>query len=547
VGDTVGGDRPGQARPPDDDEPVTADLGIEGYERAAPIGRGGFATVYRAWQPGFQRHVAIKVVDPAGLDDDGVHRFERECAAIGALSGHPNIVTVHDHGRTGDGRPYIVMEFMSGGSLGDAIDDSGPLPWSTAVEIAVKLAGALESAHRAGVLHRDVKPENVLRSRFGEAKLADFGIARVEGRTSTEPGSFTASLAHVAPELLAGEEPSVASDVYSLGSTLFTLIAGHPPFVRPDDESLGPLLGRIAAAPVPDLRPAGVPDPVCTVLEQALAKDPAARPATAAATGRLLEAAQAEAGATVTPLLLEAEHGGPSPPPPPAAPAGRRRLWPLGVAALALVAAGIWGAASIDGPTPTTTTIAGSVLFRDPFTRIDGWVHFEGTDLARGLAGETYRVALKKPNRIATLAPTPDLPADVRIEVDATAAEADQEAGVGCRGDAADLKPRYEARIAASGLWHIDKVDAVRDTDAEKLAPGPDDPARSAAIRPTGVNHVSLECVGDGPVALRLTVNGARVGEVSDPRPLAGNRAGLVVLGPAGTDVRFDNLVITAL
>ncbi|MGH9278993.1 MAG: serine/threonine-protein kinase [Acidimicrobiales bacterium] len=337
------------------------ELGLEGYEKAQEVGRGGFARVYRAWQPDFERDVAIKVIT-TDVDDDSLSRFRRECQAIGSLSGHPNIVTVHEHGRAGNGQPYIVMEYLSGGSLWARLEGRGPLPWPKAVDVGIKLAGALESAHRRGVLHRDIKPENVLVSRFGEPKLADFGIARIEGKTATRTGVVTGTVAHAPPEVLSGARPTVASDVYSLGSTLYTLLAGHPAFLRPDDESIVAVVARVAAEPVPDLRPAGVPDAVATVIERAMAKEPAHRFASAEAMGRGLQAAQSTAGLAVTTLPLEAgpdesaahppvEVPGdttrvratanlpPAGPPSVAKPARRHRGWMLAVLAVLVVAA----------------------------------------------------------------------------------------------------------------------------------------------------------------------------------------------------------------
>lgn len=292
--------------PPEQGGPV--DIGVSGYENAVEVGRGGFAVVYRAWQPGFDRYVAIKVVS-SNLDAKAMSRFERECVAIGALSEHPNIVTVHELGWTDDGRPFIVMEFLTGGSLGSRIDKQGPLDWRQATEVTVKIAGALESAHLAGVLHRDVKPENVLVSRYGDVKLGDFGIARIHGYSETMTSGITASWSHAPPEVVNGMRPSVSSDIYSLGSTLYTLLVGQPPFHRDDDEGLLPMLARISADPVPDLRAAGVPDVICRVMETALAKDPSGRPASAAAMGRALQDAQAEAGVPVTALPLEVVEG----------------------------------------------------------------------------------------------------------------------------------------------------------------------------------------------------------------------------------------------
>jgi serine/threonine-protein kinase PknK len=281
------------------------DLGIPGYEGARELARGGFGVVYKARQPMFDRTVAIKVLTGASLDERMKERFERECQAMGALSGHPNIVTIYESGYTTDNRPYMVMELMAKGALSDALARRGSLPWQEAVDVGVKLAGGLEAAHRAGVLHRDLKPENVLISQYNESKLADFGIARVQGGVETRTGVVTASIMHAPPEILTGQRPSVAADVYSLGSTIYTLIAGAPAFFRETDESLIPTYTRISMEAPPDLRARGVPDPVARVLETALAKDPSYRYQTAADFGRALQEAQAACGITATPLVLD--------------------------------------------------------------------------------------------------------------------------------------------------------------------------------------------------------------------------------------------------
>ena len=253
-----------------------ADLGIPGFEDPVEVGRGAFGVVYRARQTEFDREVAVKVLTGA-FNVQAQGRFDRERRAMGALSAHPNIVAVHSAGVTEDGRPYLVMEFAPGGSIADRIERQGPLAWAEATIVGAKLGGALATAHAAGVLHRDVKPENVLISAFGEPMLSDFGIARLVGIPATRSGTVTASVAHAAPEVLEGKRPTEASDVYSLASTVFTLIAGGAPFVRDSDESILPIIARIASEPPPDLRVRGVPDAVCGVLEQAMAKDPSAR------------------------------------------------------------------------------------------------------------------------------------------------------------------------------------------------------------------------------------------------------------------------------
>ncbi|MBG0564922.1 serine/threonine-protein kinase [Actinoplanes aureus] len=273
-------------------------FGVPGCEDAIEIGRGGFGVVYRAWQPDFLRTVAVKVLAPDRVDEA---RFEREVQALGRLSGHPHIVTVHQAGRTSDGAPYILMAFEEGGSLAGR---AGATRWEDVLAGGVAVAGALEAAHRAGVLHRDVKPENILISRYGEPKLADFGLARPVRRDPPEDRqAVTASLLHAAPEVLRGEPATVASDVYSLASTLYRWFCGRAPFVPKRVESTAELIARIGAQPVPDLRPA-VPAPVFAVLERALAKDPAARPASAAAFAEELREAQRACGVAVTPLFV---------------------------------------------------------------------------------------------------------------------------------------------------------------------------------------------------------------------------------------------------
>jgi N-acetylneuraminic acid mutarotase len=291
---------------------VEGHLDIAGFERVAEIGRGGFAVVYRAWQPGYRRTVAIKVLGASGMEDDARSPFEAELQAMGSLSGHPHIVTLFDHGVTRDGSPYLVMGFEEGGSLSRRLRISGPMTWEEAGAVGVKMAGALETAHRAGLLHRDVKPENVLLSAYGEPKLADFGIARLQGSAVGRTEGLLASIPHAAPELLEGAPPSVATDVYALGSTVYTLMRGRPAFVTPAGGGSLPLISRIGIEPVPDLRPSGVPDAVCAVLERAMAKNPGDRPRSARAFAQELRAAAAGGGVSwPEPLVREADpfHG----------------------------------------------------------------------------------------------------------------------------------------------------------------------------------------------------------------------------------------------
>lgn len=310
---------------------------IPGHQLEQVIGTGGFATVYRARQPSLGRTVAVKVMSHA-TDPDSLSRFHRECRALGMLSGHPDIVTVHSCGTTEDGRAWLSMALEEGGPLRSRVDHAGPMPWREAVEVAATVAGALAAAHDAGVLHRDVKPANVLVSRYGGVRLADFGIARVAGMGHTTTGQVTASVAHAAPEVLDGRCPSVASDLWSLGTTLVTLLTGMPPF-GDDRGGLVPLMARIAMAEVPSYAILGIPPTLQRLIEALLDRDPAGRPAGAATVQQQLRA------------ILDDDRAGARAVPPP--PHGTRAglLTRLGTVALAGVLVGGIGMASLWAPT----------------------------------------------------------------------------------------------------------------------------------------------------------------------------------------------------
>ncbi len=278
---------------------------IDNLADLVEIGRGGFGVVYQARQVDLGRLVAVKVLPDVRGDSDAFGRFARECQALAALGGHPNIATVFGCGLTDDGAGYLSLELLPGGSLAEKVS-GGTSSWQSVASWGIALSGALETAHRAGITHRDIKPENVLFDGLGTPKLVDFGIAGVPGAFRTTTGAVTLTLAHAAPEVVAGGRGGVPGDIYALASTLFAALAGGAAFVAAADETLVPMLARIASAPVPDLRQQGVPDAVCATIERAMAKDPADRPASAEAFGMSLQAALAEEGvaALAPPLLL---------------------------------------------------------------------------------------------------------------------------------------------------------------------------------------------------------------------------------------------------
>ena len=256
---------------------IVVDLARAGFTDAVEVGRGGFGVVFRCTQEALNRTVAVKLLH-TDLDTVSRERFFREGRAMGGLSGHPNVVDVLQVGVTHSGRPYIVMPFQSLDSLAVRVRREGPIQWQEAARLGVRLAGALECAHRVGTLHRDVKPANILLSDYGEAQLTDFGIARIEGGFETATGAFTGSLVLLAPEVLNGRPPTRQSDIYGLAAALFSIIAGRAAFERREGEEIIAQFLRITGQPIPDLRGHGVPDELCAVLERAMAKDPADRP-----------------------------------------------------------------------------------------------------------------------------------------------------------------------------------------------------------------------------------------------------------------------------
>jgi len=258
--------------------PAGGSVQVPGYRIGPRIGRGGFAVVHEAEQLSLGRAVALKMLSPERADERELRRFDRERVLLSELSRHRHVVDVIDAGTASDGRPFIVMRLYRRGSLAQALTDGGPMPPRVVVETIAKLAGALQAAHNLGVIHRDVKPENVLIADDGEPALADFGISVLAGPERTTGNVFT--MAHAAPEVLERGEYGVASDVYALASTAYTLLTGHAPFVEGNPFAQ---MRAIVELPVPPMEQPGVPPALEAAVAQGMAKRPQDRPPNATA------------------------------------------------------------------------------------------------------------------------------------------------------------------------------------------------------------------------------------------------------------------------
>ena len=240
------------------------------FELLELIGRGGMSSVWKAHDGLLDRVVAIKALhEQFTHDEEYVERFRREARSVAQLS-HPNIVTVIDRGEE-DGRQYIVFEYVEGENLKELIHRTGPLPVRDALTIALQMARALGFAHERGVIHRDVKPQNVLLNEDGQAKMTDFGIARsvdVQGVTIT--GTVLGTSEYIAPEQARGQQVNALTDVYSLGVVLYELLTGAVPF---EGESFVAIALRHVNEPPPSIlerRPDCPPRVAMAVLRMSL-------------------------------------------------------------------------------------------------------------------------------------------------------------------------------------------------------------------------------------------------------------------------------------
>ncbi|WP_225657250.1 serine/threonine-protein kinase, partial [Streptomyces pseudogriseolus] len=364
------------------------------YRLLGKLGHGGMGTVWRAQDETMDREVAVKeprVPDhlPERERANAFERMRREARAAARLD-HPAVVNVHDVAVV-DGRPWIVMELVQGRSLGAVLQEEGTLSAREAARVGLEVLGALEAAHAAGVLHRDVKPDNVLLGRHDRVVLTDFGIARIEGDTNlTDTGGFVGSPEYIAPERVLGQRPGPASDLWSLGVVLYAATEGVSPFRRSNTPAT--LQSVLNATPAP---PASARGPLADVITALLEKDPARRP-TAPQVRAALEAAANPPAPQPTQVVRFAESGK-------GVRIGRKTLMGLGAAVVA-------GA------------LAAYLLIADPFAGPlpDGWKRYDlGDRVGVAVAVPEGFVKNKQPaDSDGTVASFTDPSGLVSVEVD---------------------------------------------------------------------------------------------------------------------------------
>jgi len=576
----VGAKAASRAPAPAEGPPVTD---LEGttlgrYRVLARLGRGGMADVYKAFQPSLDRYVAIKVLHPSMVDDkEFIGRFQREAKSVAALR-HPNIIQVFDYDSQGD-TYYMVMEYIDGPTLRAALEDLHDrrehVPLDVALRIVSDVGAALSYAHEAGVVHRDVKPANILLERSGRVILTDFGVAKIlTGTKVTVTGTVLGTPAYMSPEQGMGEHGDSRSDIYSLGVVLYELSTGRLPFDA--DTPLAVLLKHVHdPLPLPRQVNPSLPEEVERIILKALAKEPSDR-------YQAVQDMLAEIATLPTSVVPKALPDGlttrvlaerlpqaptaPSPTPPAAAgaaPARRRSFALLGggaviaiVVCLGLLIAGgfvlyITGddilqrvrsvapaatTATTRGPTPTVQP--GAVLFEDDFSDVNsGWDRFDdgvsGTDYFEG----SYRIWADKPSVDYWSNPGRVLQ-DVRISVSAFKAGGpdDNDFGVICRYQ--DTENFYAFLISSDGFYGIEIFEG-----GERKMIGQNQMLSTPHIHQgQASNEIIAQCVGDH---LSLSVNGEILADVRDATFKAGD-VGLIAgtYDEPGVDIRFDDFAV---
>lgn len=478
------------------------------YRLGSVLGQGGMAVVYRAEDLTLGRTVAVKILrESLGTDPEFLERFRREARAAARLN-HPNVIAVYDVGQDGLSN-YIVMEYVEGNDLRDLIRDGGILPPERVIDLGCQIAAALEYAHRGGLVHRDIKSQNVLVTPDGKVKVADFGIAVVLGTDSiTQAGMVIGSVHYMAPEQAEGRPTTTASDVYSLGVVLYEMATGRLPFTAETPIAIARLQLEAPPPPPQQLNPK-LPLPIAEVILACLQKEPELRPGSAAlvaaalrgqravassatavqpivdATGIGRETARQPADGTRRRPIEAAPNGLPAPPPPfdphlqtdvlipndrrlaprPARPVprgqvGGSRFWPLFWITVLLATIGAVGGWMLAGspqrttsPTPTAAPVITATLPPKPTTApvatppSSGQASPAAQPTAEPTAPPTSPVPTQPPAPTATPVPPPTVPPPTQPPAKPTQPPAKPTAPVGMVG-VPDVVNKSEAEAA---------------------------------------------------------------------------------------------------
>lgn len=279
------------------------DLGIDGITDVEEVDHADAYTTYRVRDTATNRLVLVKVVHAGGRPPSLLERFGQEQAVLTEISSHPNLVTVLGNSRTAGGEPFVVTEIPSGTTLAARAATPPPMTGPDVLRVGVRAAGALESAHRGGVVHGDLRSDNIVLTDAGEPLVGDLGLVTLTGVAVTQTND-PRRLAHASPEVLDGQAPTPASDQYSLAATLYHLLAGEAAFVRPGETSVIPVIKRIATDLPPDLKAKGVPPAVAEVVHKALSKAPGDRYPNMQSFARALQQAEVTLALPMTDLTV---------------------------------------------------------------------------------------------------------------------------------------------------------------------------------------------------------------------------------------------------
>jgi protein kinase-like protein len=535
---------------------------IPGLRLISIAGQGGMGTVYRAEQRSPRRIVAVKVLTRSSGNPETLAAFRREAETIAHLE-HPNILPVYGFGEV-DGAPYLILRYLAGGSVALRLR-RGPLDVPTAVRWVRSVSAALDFAHSRGLVHRDVKPSNMLLDEAGNAYLSDFGIAAALTAGGDEAG--IGSAAYMSPEQGRGEAVDRRADLYALGVSLFEMLTGEKPYTA--ETPLGMIVRHIND-PIPSARALNhnTPPPVDGLIQRTMAKNPADRPQTASEFAMLLSQAAGQpaeplpAGAGRAPSATVVVPGGvPPAAAPPIPQAGARGISPIvwagaAIAGICLIAAllGGGGLAAImlnrtPTPRPSSTSPAvtqtpavapspvGQLLADDFSNPASGFRQRSDVDGSVGYATGVLRISVLTKG-IEFFAPSGKLnvqDAIVRVDILPQSGPPSSEMAIVCRY--VDIENFTAFAISGEGQY---KIWQKRANVTTRLVDWTDSSALPAAGEPL---TLSAACVGS---RLTLAAGDIVIAEAEDPAPILGDIALLAGLRDAGElEVDFDNLVVS--